>query len=58
MRFRTRFLKPFLKGENRVESPVLVLVDSPDSDKDVGYESKPRQRLSSSSQSGSDVDRQ
>jgi hypothetical protein len=39
-----------------VESPVLVLVDLPDSDKDVGYKSKLRQRLSSSSQSGSDAD--
>ena len=46
------------EGENRVEPPVLDLVYSPDSDKDVEYESKPRQRLSSSSQSGSDVDRQ
>ena len=44
------------EGENRVESPVLVLVDSPDSDKVVEYKSKPRQRLSLSSQSGSDVD--
>ena len=43
--------------ENRVESTVLVLVDLPDSDKHVEYKSKPRQRLSSSSQSGSDVDR-
>jgi hypothetical protein len=45
------------EGENRVEPPVLDLVDSPDSDIDVGPKSKPRQRLSSSSESGSDVDR-
>jgi hypothetical protein len=45
------------EGENRIEPPVLDLVDSPDSDKDVGPKSKPRQRLSSSSESGSDVDR-
>jgi hypothetical protein len=38
------------EGENRVESPVLDLVDSPDLDKVVEYKSKPRQRLSSSSQ--------
>jgi hypothetical protein len=34
------------EGENRIEPPVLDLVDSPDSDKDVEYKSKPRQRLS------------
>jgi hypothetical protein len=45
------------EGENRVESPDIVyLVDSPDSDKNVGNKSMRRQRLSSSSQRGSDVD--
>ena len=40
-------LETIPEGENRVESPILVLVDSPDSDKDVEYKSKPRQRLPS-----------
>jgi hypothetical protein len=51
MKFITRFLKLPLKGKIELNPR-----DLPDSDKYVGKKSKPRQRLSSSSQSGSDVD--
>jgi hypothetical protein len=50
-KLRTRFLKLPLKGKIELNPR-----DSPDSDKYVRNKSKPRQRLSSSSQSGSDVD--
>jgi hypothetical protein len=55
---QNKVLETVPEGENRVESPEIVdLVDSPDSSKDVRNKSKPMRRLSSSSQSGSDVDR-
>ncbi len=51
MKLRTMFLKLPLKGKIELNPR-----DSPDSDKYVGNKSKPRQRRSLSSQSGSDVD--